>query len=127
MLGLGVFFGYGHVETAISPVGDEQHLDYRQCSVPTTLRTMGLQGIGLTQYIGAPSTPPFDVAQRFRGNVLYVPPGDKIQSFPPHNLSTSKAFRHVDPATGNFQPLEPRWTEATDGKRAGIDFTKRPK
>ena len=88
----------------------------------------GLQGTtGLTQYMGAPSTPPFDVAQRFRGNVMYVPPGDKIQSFPPHNLSTSKAFRHVDPTNGNFQLLEPQWTETTDGKPAGIDFTKLPK
>jgi hypothetical protein len=88
----------------------------------------GLQGMpGLTQYMGVPSTPPFDMAQRFRGNVMYVLPGDKVQSFPPHNLSTSKAFRHVDPANGNFQLLEPRWTETMDGKPAGIDFTKLPK
>jgi len=88
----------------------------------------GLQGMaGLTQYMGAPSTPPFDLAQRFRGNVMYVPPGDKIQSFPPHNLSTSKAFRHVDPASGNFQLLEPLWTETTDERLAGVDYRKLPK
>ena len=101
-------------------------LDNVLCKQPTG--DWGAQGkSGLTEYMGAPNTPPFDMEQRFRGNVMYVPPGDQTQSFPPHNLSTSRAVRYVDPGSGNYQLLEPRWTETTDGKPAGIDFATLPK
>ena len=87
----------------------------------------GLQGIaGLNQYMGSPSTPPYDLTQRFFGNVMHVPAGDREQPFPPHNLSTTKAFVHVDPAEGNFELQLPKWNETSAGKRAGIDFAKLP-
>jgi len=101
-------------------------LDNLLCKQPTG--DWGAQGkSGLMEYMGAPSTPAFDLAQRFSGNVMYVPQGEQVQSFPPHNLSTRKSFRYIDPAHGNFELLEPRWTETTDGKPAGIDFAKLPK
>ena len=81
----------------------------------------------LQKYMGSPSTPPYDVTKRFYGNVMYVPPGDKEQSFPPHNLVTTKAFRYVDPAKGNYDLLQPKWTETSDGKIAGIDSSTLPR
>jgi len=88
----------------------------------------GVQGAGpLTNYMGDPSTPPNDLTQRFRGNVMFVPAGSNVQNFPRHNLSTVKAIRFVDPANGNFQLLQPIWTETSDGKLAGIDSATLPK
>ena len=101
-------------------------LDNVLCKQPTG--DWGVQGkAGLTEYMGAPGTPPFDLAQRFTGNVMYVSPGEQMQSFPPHNLSTGKTFRYVDPAKGNFELLEPRWTETTDERPAGVDSAILPK
>ena len=87
----------------------------------------GLQGTnGLTQYMGYPSTPPYDLTQRFYGNVLYAPPGEKLQSFPPHNYATTVPFTYVDPAKDNDQLLSPNWTDTSDGTLAGVDDSKLP-
>jgi len=101
-------------------------LDNVLCKQPTG--DWGAQGkSGLMEYMRAPEAAPFDLPQRFTGNVMYVPPGDKVQSFPPRNLSTSRTIRYVNPDGGDFQLAEPRWTETTDGKPAGIDSTKLPR
>jgi hypothetical protein len=101
-------------------------LDNVLCRQPTG--DWGRQGsAGLAEYMGAPSTPPNDLAQRFRGNIMYVPQGEKEQSFPPHNRTTTKPFRYVDPSRGNFQLLDPQWTDTTDGRMPGIDYAKLPK
>jgi hypothetical protein len=101
-------------------------LDNVLCRQPTG--NWGLQGTsGLVQYMGAPSSPPYDLTRRFYGNVIYVPAGDRTQPFPAHNLSTTKAFRYVDPSQGNFQLLEPRWTETSDGGPVGVNVSSLPK
>ena len=74
----------------------------------------GLQGTsGLTQYMGSPQ--PLD--KRFAGNVVYVPSGDRPQSFPPHNLVTQK------PPTfdSQYQLTGPGFSaETSDKKPAGF-------
>ena len=100
-------------------------LDNVMCRQP--FGDWGLQGTsGLTQYMGYPNTPPYDLTQRFYGNVLYVAPGDKLQSFPPHNYATTVAFTCVDPTNGNDQLLSPNWTDTSDGTLAGVDDSKLP-
>jgi len=76
--------------------------------------------------MGDPTTPPYDITQRFRGNVMYAPPGDKIQTYPAHNYATTVPFTYVDPATGNFQLLSPNWTDTTDGNIAGVQYNSLP-
>ena len=82
------------------------------------------QGIsGLTQYMGIPA--PLD--ERFVGNVMYVPSDNSPQSFPRHNMSTTKALQFVDPAKGNYELLQPKWIETSDGKLAGINAAALPR
>jgi len=100
-------------------------LDNVLCCQPTgDFRQQGTAG--LSQYMGASGAPSSDLNKRFFGNVMYVPTGDGVQPFPPHNLSTTKAFVFVDPAKGNFELLLPKWNETSDGKRVGIDFSTLP-
>ncbi len=100
-------------------------LDNVFCRQPTG--DWGQQGTaGLQQYIGESDTEPHDLNKRFYGNVMYVPPGDRAASFPPHNLSTTKAFTYVDPSKGNYELLQPKWMETSDGKSAGINFAALP-
>ncbi len=83
----------------------------------------GLQSTqGMTQSTGASVGPSPAVKERFFGNVMYVPPDDKVANFPSHNLSTTKPIRYVDATNGNYDLLQPKWTETSDGKLAGIDF-----
>jgi len=87
----------------------------------------GLQGTaGLTQYMGTPSTAPYDLTQRFYGNAMYAPSGSKVQSFPPHNYATTVPFTYVNPATGNFQLLTPNWTDTSDGNITGVQYSSLP-
>jgi hypothetical protein len=74
---------------------------------------------GLAYYMGDPSP----LAPRFYGNVMYVPSGDRLQSFPAHNYSTMVSFSYVDPAHTNYQLASPNWTDTTDGKIAGINWS----
>lgn len=100
-------------------------LDNVLCRQPTG--DFGLQGgSGLMQYMGASTAPSRDLDKRFSGNVMFVPPADKVQSFPPHNLSTTKPFQFVDPAKGNYDLLQPKWTQTSDGKLAGVDSSALP-
>jgi hypothetical protein len=87
----------------------------------------GFQGTyGLTQYMGYPSTPPYDLTQRFFGNVLYAAPGDKLQTFPPNNYATTVPFTYVNPTTGDYQLLTPFWTDTSDGQISGVNYSLLP-
>ena len=100
-------------------------LDNVLCNEPTG--DWGQQGTsGLTEYMGTPSTPPYDLTQRFYGNVMYVPTGNKVQSFPPHNYATTVPFTYVNPLTGDFQLLTPYWTDTSDGNIAGVQNANLP-
>jgi len=81
----------------------------------------GYQGItGLGYYMSDPSP----LAPRFYGNVMFVPSGDKVQSWPgTSNDATTTPFTYVDPGSGDYQLLIPDWTDTTDGKVSGIDWT----
>jgi hypothetical protein len=81
---------------------------------------------GMTQYMGDPSTTPYDLTQRFYGNVMYAPPGEKVQPFPPHNYAATIPFTYVNPATGNYQLLAPYWTDTSDGNIAGVQNANLP-
>ncbi len=83
----------------------------------------GLQGTsGITQYMGDPGP----VGPRFKGNVMYVPVGTKVQAWPLHNYATTIPFSFVDPAHGNYQLTSPYWTDTSDGKLAGVDIKGLP-
>jgi hypothetical protein len=91
-------------------------LDNDECRQPTG--DWGLQGTsGLTQYMGSPA--PLD--NRYRGNVMYVPTGDKTQTFPVHNYASPVPFFYVAPNAGDYHLATPYWTDTTDGKLAGIN------
>jgi hypothetical protein len=91
-------------------------LDNNECKQPTG--DWGLQGTnGLTQYMGSPA--PVDA--RYKGNVMYVPVGDKTQTFPVHNYASSVPFSYVSPKSGDYHLASPYWTDTTDGKLAGIN------
>ena len=100
-------------------------LDNVMCNQPTG--DGGLQGTsGLNFYMGMPSTPPNDLTQRFFGNVMFVPPGNNVQTFPPHNLATTVPFIYVNPPRDNYQLLIPKWTGTTDGLITGINNSSLP-
>jgi hypothetical protein len=93
-------------------------LDNSECRQPTG--DWGLQGkSGLTQYMGG--SVPIDT--RYRGNVMYVPTGDRVQTFPVHNYASTVPFTYVAPQSGNYQLTTPYWTDTSDGKLAGIDYS----
>jgi hypothetical protein len=60
---------------------------------------------------------------RYRGNVMYVPTGDRVQTFPVHNYASTVPFTYVAPQSGNYQLTTPYWTDTSDGKLAGIDYS----
>jgi hypothetical protein len=93
-------------------------LDNVLCRQPTG--DWGLQGTsGLTQYMGTPG--PVDT--RYRGNVMYVPTGDRVQTFPVHNYASTVAFTYVAPSASNYQLVIPYWTDTSDGKLAGVNYS----
>ncbi len=84
----------------------------------------GWQGTtGLNAYMGLPSASPYDLTQRFYGNVMLVQSGDKVQVFPPHNYATTLPFTYVNSTSGNYQLVNPNWTDTKDGKIAGINYS----
>ncbi len=100
-------------------------LDNALCRQPTG--DWGLQGTtGVTQYMGMPSTPPYDISQRFYGNVMYAPPGERVQTWPVHNYATPVPFTYVNPAAGDFQLLTPNWTDTSDGNISGVQSSSLP-
>lgn len=93
-------------------------LDNAECRQP--IGDWGMQGTtGLTQYMGSPG--PVDT--RYKGNVMYVPKGDKVQTFPAHNYATPLPFTYVAPQGGNYQLVTPYGTDTSDGKLAGVGYT----
>jgi hypothetical protein len=100
-------------------------LDNALCRQPTG--DYGYQGMAaLTNYMGQPSTAPYDVTQRYYGNAMWVQPGDRVQSFPTGNLAQAAAFTYVNPSALNYQLLTPNWTTTSDGQLAGINSSTLP-
>jgi hypothetical protein len=81
---------------------------------------------GITAMMNNPTTPPYDLTQRFYGNVMYVPAGDRVQTFPAHNYATTVVFTYVNPAAVNYQLLTPYWTDTSDGNIAGVQSANLP-
>ncbi len=70
--------------------------------------------------MGDPSN---NLAQRFYGNVMFVPSGDTIQSWPgSSNDSTTTPFTYQNPANGDYQLVVPDWLTTTDGNVSGMDW-----
>lgn len=101
-------------------------LDNALCRQPTG--DYGYQGVdALSNYMPLPNTtPPYDVTQRYYGNVMWVQPEDEVQTFPTGNLSQTAAFTYVNPSGNNYQLLTPYWTQTSDGLEAGIDNSTLP-
>jgi hypothetical protein len=76
----------------------------------------GTTGMGI--YMGDPSP----LAPRYLGNVMFVPIGDQVATWPVHNDATTVPFTYVDPGNGDYQLLTPDWTDTSDGKISGIDW-----
>jgi hypothetical protein len=74
---------------------------------------------GLSNYMGDPSP----LGPRFYGNVMYVPSGERLQTFPLHNYVTPVPFTYAAPVSGDYQLLSPLWTDTTDGKLSGINWS----
>jgi hypothetical protein len=55
---------------------------------------------------------------------MFVPSGDRVASWPAHNDATTVPFTYVDPGNGDYQLLTPDWTDTTDGKISGIDWSE---
>jgi hypothetical protein len=78
-----------------------------------------LQGLtGLNLYIPNPSP----VATRYLGNVMFVPIGDRVATWPLHNYATMVPVTYVNPGNANYQLLTPYWTDTSDGRLSGIDW-----
>jgi hypothetical protein len=87
----------------------------------------GVQGTAAVNgYMGAPSAAPYDINARFHGNVMYVPVGQKVQTFPPHNYAATIPFTYINPSSGNYQLLTPYWTDTSDGSIAGVQSISLP-
>ena len=70
----------------------------------------GYQGTtGLNYYMSDPAP----LAPRFYGNVMFVPGGDRLQTFPVHNYATMVSFTYVNPTQGDYQLASPYWTDTT--------------
>jgi len=79
----------------------------------------GITGLGY--YMGDPAP----LAPRFYGNAMFVPSGDQQQTWPgTSNDATTTPFTYVDPGEGDYQLLIPDWTDTTDGKISGIDWSE---
>jgi hypothetical protein len=100
-------------------------LDNALCRQPSG--DNGLQGTsGLTQYMGYPSTSPNDLTHRYYGNAMWVPPGDRVQTFPSGNMAQTAAFTYVNPSALDYQLLTPYWTTTSDGQLSGVNNNSLP-
>jgi hypothetical protein len=75
---------------------------------------------GLQSYMSDPAP----LNPRYYGNVMFVPSNDRLAGWPAANLATTTPFTYVDPGSGDYQLLTPNWTQTTDGKIAGIDWSQ---
>jgi hypothetical protein len=120
------FSSNGQSQPFAVPISDNLwFLDNALCRQPTG--DWGYQGMtALTKYMGNPTTSPNDITQRFYGNVMWVPPGDGVQTFPAGNLSQKAAFTYINPSAMDYQLLTPVWTNTSDGQQSGINNNNLP-
>jgi len=57
---------------------------------------------------------------------MYVPVGNKVQTFPPHNYATSVPVSYLNPSIGNYQLQGPNGMDTSDGQLAKVNFAKLP-
>ena len=67
---------------------------------------------------------PRPTAPRFRGNVIFVPPGSQPQGIAEGNVLTSTAPVYKDPAKDNFELLSHVKVRTTDGAPPGVDMSR---
>jgi hypothetical protein len=92
-------------------------LDNVLCRPPTG--DYGGQGIvGLGYYMGDPEP----VEKRFAGNVIFVPKDAQPASFPASNRLATSGIRFANPATGDYELIDPKWNKTTDERPAGVDM-----
>ena len=75
---------------------------------------------GLQSYMSDPAP----LANRYWGNVMFVPSGDRTAAWPAHNHATTLPLTYVNPGNGDYQLLTPDWTDTTDRAISGIDWSK---
>jgi hypothetical protein len=121
-----VYFSTGGQKPPISNLTNNIWiLDNILCRQPSG--DWGQRGIsGLTQYMGTADNG-LGLDKRFYGNVMFLNGDDRPEKFPPHNLVSSKGPRWVDAGKGDYGMADPKWTETTDGKPAGVDSSALPK
>jgi len=109
--------GEGGCSPTVSPTHNVWILDNVIARQPTG--DCGKQGTtGLGYYMGDPSP----LAPRFLGNVMFVPSGDRVATWPLHNYATMVPVTYVNPGNGNYQLLTPYWADTSDGRLSGIDW-----
>ena len=54
---------------------------------------------------------------------MFVPPGDRLNSWPLHDYATTVPFTFVNASTGNYQLVTPNWTDTSDGQIAGVNMS----
>jgi len=114
-----VYFGTGPQKPPFTNLTNNVWiLDNVLCRQPSG--DWGLQGTsGLTGYMGSPAA----LDTRYKGNVMYVPKGDKVQTFPVHNYASTLPFTYESPAFTDYQLLTPYWTDTSDGRLAGVNYS----
>src|ERR1019366_129625 len=81
----------------------------------------GGQGMaGLQSYMGDPSP----LAPRFRGNLMFVASGDRVQAWSAQNGTTSSPFSFVDAAKNNYQLVPQKRTKDNDVQLSGVDMAR---
>jgi len=50
-------------------------------------------------------------SDRFIGNVMFVPPGDQLATWPAHNDATPVPLVFANPVNGNYELVSPYWTD----------------
>jgi hypothetical protein len=63
---------------------------------------------------------------RFVGNVMFVPPADKVATWPLHNYATTVPVTFAAMSTGNYQLVSPTWTDTSDGYISGVNTNALP-
>ena len=61
-------------------------------------------------------------SSRYIGNVMFVPTGDAVATWPAHNDATTTPLVFADPTNGNYELVSPYWTDTSDGKLSGVDM-----
>jgi hypothetical protein len=116
----GVYFGVGQAKTPYQHITNNIWvLDNALCR--QTYGDGGWQGMaGLNGYMGDPA--PID--PRFVGNVMYVPSGDKVQTWPLHDYASPVPMVFANAAAGDYTLVSPNWADTSDGVLAGVDMSK---